>query len=42
MAIYSMFWIVGGFSSHSKIFHSYEDVNIASEGLQILKYARHS
>ena len=26
------------FSSHSRIFHSYVDVNIAGEGLQILTY----
>ena len=32
------FW--GLFSSHSRIFHSYGDVNIAGEGLQILIYAR--
>ena len=31
-----------GFSSLSKIFHSYGDVIIAGEGLQILTYARHS
>ena len=29
------------FSSHSRIFHSFEDVTIAGEGLQILTYARH-
>ena len=29
-------------SSHSRIFHSYVDVTIAGEGLQILTYARHS
>ena len=29
-------------SSHSRIFHSYGDVTIAGEGLQILIYARHS
>ena len=33
---------VWGFSSHSRIFHSFEDVTIAGEGLQILTYARHS
>ena len=32
----------GGFSSHSRIFHSYGDVTNASEGLQILICARHS
>ena len=31
-----------GFSYHSRIFHSYGDVTITSEGLQILNYARHS
>ena len=30
------------FLSHSRIFHSNGDVNIAGEGLQILTYARHS
>ena len=30
---------VWGFSSHSRIFHSYVDVNIAGEGLQILTCA---
>ena len=30
-----------GFLSHLRIFHSYGDVTIASEGLQILTYARH-
>ena len=33
---------VWGLSSHSKIFHSYWDVTITGEGLQILTYARHS
>ena len=28
-------------SSHSRIFHSYGDVTIAGEGLQILTYDRH-
>ena len=31
-----------GFSSHSRIFHSFETVTITDEGLQILTYARHS
>ena len=31
-----------GFSSHSRIFHSYGDVTFAGEGLQTLTYARHS
>ena len=37
------YWLVGcmELSSHSKIFHSYGDVTIAGEGLQILTYARH-
>ena len=38
----SMCFFVWGFSSHSRIFHSYEDITIASEGLQILTYAPHS
>ena len=29
------------FSSHSRNFHSFGDVIIAGEGLQILTYARH-
>ena len=29
------------FSSHSRIFHSFGDITIAGEGLQILTYARH-
>ena len=33
---------VCGFSSHSRIFHSYGDVTISGEGLQFLIYARHS
>ena len=33
---------VCGFTSHSRIFHSYGYVTIAGEGLQILTYARHS
>ena len=32
---------VCGLSSHSRIFHSYGDVTITGEGLQILTYARH-
>ena len=34
----AFFW---SFSSHSRMFHSFGDVTIASEGLQILTYARH-
>ena len=30
-----------GFSSHSRIFHSFGNVTIAGEGLQIWTYARH-
>ena len=33
---------VWSLSSHSRIFHSYEDVTFAGKGLQILTYARHS
>ena len=33
---------VWSLSSHSRVFHSYGDVSIAGEGLQILTYARHS
>ena len=33
---------VWGFSSHSRIFHSYGDFTITGEGLQILTCARHS
>ena len=33
---------VWSLSSHSRIFHSYGDVTIAGEGLQIFSYARHS
>ena len=32
---------VWGFTSHSRIFHSYGDVTITGEGLQSLKYVRH-
>ena len=35
-------FVYGVLSSHSRIFHSYGDVTIADEGLQILTYARHS
>ena len=38
--LFSLF--VRGFSSHSRICHSYGDLTIAGEGLQILTYARHS
>ena len=34
--------LFGVFSYHSRIFHSYGDVTIAGEGLQIWTYARHS
>ena len=35
-------FVVWGFSSHSRIFHSYGDVTIAGKGLQIFIYARYS
>ena len=34
-------FFVRGFSTHSRIFHSYEDVTIAGERLHNLTYARH-
>ena len=38
------FFFFGGgcLSSHSRIIHTYGDVTITGEGLQILTYARHS
>ena len=33
---------VWSLSSHSRTFHSYGDITIAGEGLQIVTYARHS
>ena len=33
--------LVWGFSFHSRIVHSYVDITITSDGLQILTYARH-
>ena len=33
-------WLVWDCSSHSRIFHSFENVTIAGEGLQIVTYAR--
>ena len=44
IAIHEWFIVlfVWGFSSHSRIFHSYGDVTIDGEGLQILTCARHS
>ena len=42
MVFLCFFCFVWGFSSHSRIFHSYGDVTITNEGLQILTYARHS
>ena len=33
---------VWGFYSHSGIFHSYGDVTIADQGIQMFTYARHS
>ena len=38
-SLFSLF--VCGFSSHLRIFHTYGDVTISGEGLQILTYARH-
>ena len=35
-------WFVWSFSIHPRIFHSFGDVTITDEGLQILIYARHS
>ena len=40
--LFFMFSFVQEFSSHSRIFHSYGDVTIKGEGLQIWTYARHS
>ena len=34
------YWV--GFTSHSRIFHSYGDVTNTNEGLQILTYTRYS
>ena len=39
MCVYLFVW---GFSSHSNIFHSFGDVIITGEGLQMLTYAQHS
>ena len=39
--MYKMFCLVF-FLCHLRIFHSYGDVKLADEGLQILTYARHS
>ena len=36
------FFFVQGLQSHSRISHSYGDITIAGEGLQILTCARHS
>ena len=38
----SCLFVLGGFHVPLESFHSYGDVNITSEGLQILTYARHS
>ena len=40
--LFSFCLFVCRLSSHSRIFHSYGDVTITGEGLQILTYARHS
>ena len=37
-----VYWFVWSLSSHSRIFHSYGDVTIAGEVLQILTYSRRS
>ena len=34
--------LFGGFSSHSQVFHSYGDLIITVEGLQMFSYTRHS
>ena len=34
--------LFGSFSSHSQVFHSYGDLIITVEGLQIFSYTRHS
>ena len=39
--IFSDCLFVWGFSSNSRIFHSYGDVTFTGKGLQILTYARH-
>ena len=39
IAFCSFVWVL---SSHLRIFHSYGDVSITREGLQILTYAQHS
>ena len=39
---YKFCLLVWDLSSHSRIFHSYGDVTVVGEGLQILTYARHS
>ena len=39
--IHSVFLFVWGLSLHSRIFHSYGEVTIAGEGLQIFTYALH-
>ena len=36
-----LFLFVWSVSSHSRIIHSFGDVTIAGQGLQILTYARH-
>lgn len=35
------FLVVGGLSSYTRMFHSYGEVTITREGLDILTYARH-
>ena len=41
---YEMYFVclfIWAFSSHSRIFHSYGDVTITGEGLQIVTFTRH-
>ena len=37
-----VYLLVKGLTSHSRLFHSYEDATISVAGLQILTYTRHS
>ena len=40
--VFVCLFVVWGLSSHSRMFHSYGDVIMTGEGLQMLTYARHS
>ena len=42
IAMFHLFLFVWSLWFHSRIFHSYGDVTIAGEGLQISTYAKHS